>query len=317
MPRLSRIAAGLGLGAGAIVAGTALAARAAEKAVPAEGRFLHLDGERIHYTDEGSGPPLVLIHGLGGQMRNFSHGMTERLTDDFRVIAIDRTGSGHSSRSSPLSAGLERQAAAVARVIEALALDRPTVVGHSLGGAVALRLAADRPDLVGALALVAPLTQVIEDPPEVFKPLAIRSRAARQAIAWTVATPSSLLRGKETLALVFGPETPPDDWGTRGGGYLGLRPSAYLNASDDLQAMETDMPSLVTAYDRVTAPTGVLYGRGDLILDADTHGGVAHQVAGAKLELVDGGHMLPVTQPQETADFIRRVAARRVDQPAG
>ena len=216
-----------------------------------------------------------------------------------------------------MSAALERQAATVARVIEALVLDRPTVVGHSLGGAVALRLAADRPDLVGALALVAPLTQVVTDPPEVFKPLAIRSRAARQAIAWTVATPAAVLRGQETLALVFGPESPPADWATRGGGYLGLRPSAFLNASDDLQAMESDMPSLVTAYNRVVAPTGVLYGRGDLILDAELHGGVTDQVAGAELELVDGGHMLPITQPGATADFIRRTAARRTDQPAG
>ena len=184
-------------------------------------------------------------------------------------------------------------------------------MGHSLGGAVALRLAADRPELVGALALVAPLTQPIEEPPEVFKALAVRSAAARQAIAWTVATPASLLRGPKTLAVVFGPEEPPADWGSRGGGYLGLRPSAFLNASADLRAMEDDVPVLVAAYDRVTAPVGVLYGRGDRILEAERHGGVASQLANATLELVDGGHMLPVTQPDATADFIHRVAARR------
>ncbi len=311
MSTATRIATGFALTAAAAIAGTALVARAAGRAVPPQGRFLHLDGEQVHYTDEGEGPALVLIHGLGGQVRNFTHSLVERLTDDFRVIAVDRSGSGHSTRSGDDAARLDRQAAQVARVIEALALDRPTVVGHSLGGAVALRLAADRPDLVGALALIGPLTQPVEEPPAVFAPLALRSAAARQAVAWTVATPASLLRGPKTLAVVFGPEAVPADWATRGGGYLGLRPSAFLNASADLRAMEDDVPMLVTAYDRVTAPVGVLYGRQDQILQADRHGAVADQLADARLELVDGGHMLPITQPDATADFIRRVAARR------
>lgn len=314
MPRLSRLAAGLGLGVGAAVAGTALAARVAEKAVPPEGRFLHLDGERVHYTDAGSGPPIVLVHGLGGQIRHFSHSLIDKLTDDFRVIAIDRSGSGYSSRSSGADARLDRQAKVVARVIEALALDRPTVVGHSLGGAVALRLAADRPELVGALALVAPLTQPVDTPPDVFKALAIESAPARRLVAWTIATPASVLRGKKTLAVVFGPEEVPADWATAGGGYLGLRPSAFLNASDDLRALREDMPMLMQRYASISVPTGILYGRQDGLLDAELHSKVAQQLPNAELELVDGGHMLPITQPDETTAFIRRTAARRSDQ---
>ncbi len=311
MRTLTKLLVGTGAVAGAAVAGTALVARGVRRAVPPQGRFLHLDGERVHYTDSGEGPPLVLIHGLGGQIGNFAHSLVERLTGDFRVVAIDRSGSGHSTRGEPGAAGLGRQAAHVARVIEALALDRPTVVGHSLGGAVALRLAADRPELVGALALVAPLTQPVAEPPAVFRALAIESPAVRRAVAWTLATPAAVLRGRETLAVVFGPETPPADWATVGGGYLGLRPSAFLNASDDLRAMRDDMPVLMDTYGRIEAPTGVLYGRQDRILDAELQSRVADQLPDAELELVDGGHMLPVTQPIETADFIRRVAARR------
>ena len=68
----------------------AYAARQIEIADPPRGRFLELDGCRIHYVDEGAGPPLFLIHGLGGQLRNFTYALIGRLTNEFRVIAVDR-----------------------------------------------------------------------------------------------------------------------------------------------------------------------------------------------------------------------------------
>ena len=56
---------------------SARTARRVEKLLPARGRFIDVDGERIHYLDEGSGPPLVLIHGLAGQIRVFTHSLLD------------------------------------------------------------------------------------------------------------------------------------------------------------------------------------------------------------------------------------------------
>ena len=133
-------------------------ARQVEKLLPPRGTFIEVDGARIHYLDEGSGPPLVLIHGLGGQMHNFTHSLLDRLKRDHRVIILDRPGSGYSSRPQHGSATLASQARTIAHFIDALGLDRPLVVGHSLGGAIALMLALDHPDKVGGLALLAPAT---------------------------------------------------------------------------------------------------------------------------------------------------------------
>ena len=311
MRTLTKLLVGTGALAGTMVAGTALVARGVKRAVPPQGRFLHLSGRTVHTLDEGEGPPLVLVHGLGGQIGNFSHSLVERLARDFRVIAIDRTGSGYSSRQSADDARLPRQAALVAEVIEALRLDRPLVVGHSLGGAVALQLAADRPDLVSGLALIAPATQPQEELPEAFRALTIASPVARAALAWTLITPLSVAARDRTLALVFGPETPPDDFGRAGGGYLGLRPSAFLAASDDLHALRDDMPALAGRYGSIEVPVGILYGREDAILDAEVHGSrAAEQLPTAELTLIAGGHMLPLTQPDATADFIRATHAR-------
>lgn len=310
MSRLKTAATTLGLTAGAAVVGTALMARAVERRVPPQGRTLHLGGEQMHCVDRGEGRPVVLIHGLGGQVAHFTHSLMDEL-EDHRLVALDRSGAGYSTRNRPGAAALSAQAALVALAIEALALDRPLVVGHSLGGAVALQLAVDRPDLVGGLALIAPLTQPMEEPPAVFRVLTIESAAARQAVAWTLATPLSLLTRKKALEVVFSPEPVPHDFGTAGGGELGLRPSAFLAASDDLRAARDDLPALVQRYGEIVVPVGILYGRDDALLDATTHDeGGAAALPTAELTLVDGGHMLPLTQPKVTADFIRAIEAR-------
>ena len=146
----------------AIVAGLMLyaawTARRVEKALPPLGRFVEVDGGRIHYLEQGSGPTLLLIHGLGGQMRNFTHSLLERLKGDYRLIIVDRPGSGYSTRPPGASATIRAQADTVARFMDALRLERPLVVGHSLGGAIALSLALNHPEKVGGLALLAPLT---------------------------------------------------------------------------------------------------------------------------------------------------------------
>jgi len=111
-----------------------------EKALPPRGNFLQLTGARIHYLERGSGQAIVMVHGLGGQSGNFTYGLVDELAQDYRVIVVDRPGAGYSTRESDDSARLRMQAAVVADVIRKLALDRPLVVGHSLGGAIALAM---------------------------------------------------------------------------------------------------------------------------------------------------------------------------------
>ena len=78
--------------AGGLAIFAAWTARRVEKVLPPRGHFIEVDGARIHYLDEGSGPPLVLIHGLGGQMHNFTHSLLDRLKHNHRVIILDRPG---------------------------------------------------------------------------------------------------------------------------------------------------------------------------------------------------------------------------------
>lgn len=296
-------------------------ARRIEQFLPAKGQFVEVPGGRLHVRlHEGAGPgapALLLVHGLGGQMSHFDYGMVERLARNFRVAVVDRPGSGHSLRDELHAADVSTQAEALAILIDKLALGRPTVVGHSLGGAIALTLALEHPAAVGALALVAPLTHTPESAPEVFKALTIETRWVRKLFAWTLATPGAIAGSKKVLARVFAPENVPADFAVKGGGLLSLRPKQFLAASSDLQAIPARMPQVEARYRELRLPVGVLYGRQDAILDWRRNGQVlVDQVPGAQLELVDGGHMLPVTQPQVTAAFVERIAGLPASQAA-
>ena len=292
----------------ATVGGLALFAklteRRIERMVPADGSFVEVDGRRMHYLERGEGPTVLMIHGLAGQMRNFSYALLDQLAGDHRVILLDRPGSGYSAPGE--AANVRAQAAQVARFIEVKGLETPLVVGHSLGGAVALALALDHSETVGGLALIAPLTQPVETVPGAFEKLAIASPLARKAIAWTLAAPAAILAGEKGAEAAFAPEPVPADFTVRGGGALVARPGNFQAAAADLVAANDDLPGMVTRYPDLRVPVAVLYGRDDRVLDPDHHGRrLADALPAAKLTIIDGGHMIPVTRPNETAAWVR------------
>jgi pimeloyl-ACP methyl ester carboxylesterase len=66
---------------------------------------------------------------------------------------------------------------------------------------------------------------------------------------------------------------------------------------------------MIRRYPTLTLPVGILFGKGDQLLDPRAHGQATRdQIPGLDLELMEGGHMLPVTRPDAVADFIRRMA---------
>jgi 4,5:9,10-diseco-3-hydroxy-5,9,17-trioxoandrosta-1(10),2-diene-4-oate hydrolase len=117
--------------------------------------FVTVDGVRVHYQRAGSGPPLLLIHGLVGSALNWRLNI-EDLSKDSTVYAIDLLNMGQSDRVPGLDASLLATASAIARWMEAVGLERADVAGHSHGGAVAMMLAAQHPERVGKMILFAP-----------------------------------------------------------------------------------------------------------------------------------------------------------------
>ena len=307
--RFRTAALGTGLVAGALALYSQWAGRRAEALVPADGKFIDVEGARLHYRDLGQGPAIVMVHGLGGQLRNWSY-LLDLVTPHHRVILIDRPRSGYSTAADGTEPGIVDQAAIIARGIEKLGLENPLLVGHSLGGAVSLALALDHPRLVRGLALVAPMTQPLPKVPPMFRGLQARFKASRAVNSHVLGVPLGQLTSPMVVRHVFAPEPVPADFGTRGGGLLALRPGNINAASFELSSANEEVAGLARRYGELKLPVRILYGREDHVLDHHLNGVVtAEHIATATLELVDGGHMLPVTQPERTAAFIRAAVA--------
>jgi pimeloyl-ACP methyl ester carboxylesterase len=302
-------------------------ARKVESALPPKGRFIDVPGARLHIREFGEAqagrPAILMIHGLAGQLSHLTYGVAGKLAERHRVIVVDRPGSGYSTRAPDASASLSAQAGTMVALVRTLGLGPACVVGHSLGGAVALTMALEHPQQVSALALIAPLTHMPEGVPPVFEGLTIESARVRKLLAWTLAVPATIKNSAASLDVVFGPEAVPKDFATRGGGLLSLRPSAFLEASADLQALPEGLPELQTRCQALRMPLSVLYGKDDRILDWKANGqGLVDKVAGSRIEVVEGGHMLPITQVELTAAFIEAAfqgvsAERARDAAAG
>jgi pimeloyl-ACP methyl ester carboxylesterase len=285
-------------------------ARRVTKGFPPEGKFLDVGADRVHYTDRGKGPAIVFVHGLCGNLRNFAYLDMERLARSHRVIVIDRPGAGRSVRGADSPANIYAQARMVAQCIEKLGLDKPVLVGHSLGGAISLAVGLNHPQVIRRLALIAPLTHAESTPPGAFKGLVLPSPLVRRLVSWTLAIPLSIINSRKAIAAVFAPEAMPKDFPFKGGGLLGLRPHVFYAASSDLVAAPEDLPDMECRYASMTVPVDVLYGRGDRILNVKRQGEALKQKFDrVNLRIIDGGHMLPVTQPALTTDWVLAVAA--------
>lgn len=284
-------------------------ARNVVEAVPPRGKFIEISTGKLHYIDKGEGPVILMVHGLGAQLGNFDTGLADDLAKDFRVIAIDRPGMGWSERPDDAPASPRAQAALVAEVIDTLQLEQPLVVGHSLGGAIAMCLALDFPQKIRGLALLAPLTMPPSAMAEVFAGLNIKSDFLRKVVSNTLAIPTSIKMAEQNMSAIFGPDPVPREYAIQGGGMLGLRPVSFWNTSRDYLASGKDLGFMVRGYGEMQVPVSILYGRDDQVLDHTEHGtALVAKHPQFKLELLDGGHMLPLTHIQQTADFIRKYA---------
>lgn len=294
------------------MAATWLIAAKAERLVPASGAFVEVDGNRIHYVEEGEGRPIVFLHGLGAQLHHFRHTLFGRFGPGYRLIALDRPGSGYSIRAAGATGRLPEQALVVRRFIEKLGLERPLVVGHSLGGAITLSLAIDHPEVISGIALLSPLTRLESRSPAKFDLLYVPSPLLRRVLAYTVAIPTSLRHAQATLRFLFSPQEVPGDYMVAGGGWLGLRPAHFHATSTDLVGVEEDIATMAKRYAEIDMPAGILFGTQDRVIDMAVHGdAMIGEITGLDFERAEGvGHMPQFVAQERVAGFIKRIAGR-------
>lgn len=114
--------------------------------------FIQLNGVNHHYISIGEGPPIVLVHGLGGTL-DVWHGVSQVLALHHHVVALDLRGHGRTT-AGRAQFSIKAWSQDVAELMTALQLPAATVVGHSMGTLIAQHLAVTEPDMVDQLVLV-------------------------------------------------------------------------------------------------------------------------------------------------------------------
>lgn len=116
-------------------------------------------GFELHYLESGSGQPLVFLHGSGpgaSAYSNFKHNFPALVDAGYRAVLPDLLGFGHSDKPAGIDYTLDLFSSTLVELLDALDIGNCVLVGNSLGGAVALRIAIDHPGRVSKLVLMAP-----------------------------------------------------------------------------------------------------------------------------------------------------------------
>ena len=292
------------------------AARRAERRHPPRGRFVEVDGVRLHYTDRGTGRPVVLVHGNAVTGDDWdTSGVAERLLETHRVIAFDRPGFGHSERPRGRPWTAMQQAELLYRALKRLGVERPVVVGHSWGTIVALSLAVRHPaDTAGLVLLSGYYFWTLRPDVLLVAPGAIP--VLGDLLRYTV----SPLLGRLTMPLLkramFSPAPVPPRFRADYSEAMALRPSQIRATSVDGALMIPGALSLRRHYKDLPMPVAIMAGEGDKVVFSRMAGRLRASIPGSVLRIVGGaGHMVHHSDPQQVVEAVRAVAEAAVETP--
>lgn len=306
------------LGAGGVV--TLLEASRIEAAHPAAGRFVDVEGGRLHVLELGPSSgrekqlPVVLVHGASGNLNDLRLALGDRLARNRRVILVDRPGHGWSDRPGGVAdASPGRQAALIMEALDRMGVDRFVLLGHSLGGAVASALALAWPHRLAGLVLLAPVTHPWEGGMDWYNVI-LSTPVIGRLFAHTVAVPLSFLMLDGGVASVFAPQPAPADYVRRAAIRLLLRPATFVANAQDIAALKAFVTQQVPRYREIGVPTVVVSGSRDGTVPPHVHArAFARAVPNARLIMLTGiGHMPHHTSTDRVVAAVEQVLARAV-----
>lgn len=282
-----------------------------EAKYPPTGQMVDVDGPDVHVMTAGqAGPVVMMIHGASANAYEYSYTLAPRLSDEHRILMADRPGHGYSDRPED-GESLGVQAGLIAGALEALAPgEKAVIVGHSFGGAVALRIALDHPDKVKALVLLAPVSHDWGGGGEAWYNRYAGSPLLGPVFSQLVPVmgPAQVKNGVDS---VFSPKPAPEGYYESSAIGLLFRPPVFRANAEDVNALRSEMAAQQERYPQIEVPVVVFSGALDTVISPPLHvGKLKHQIEGLQMvRLPNGGHMPHHAYGAEVADAIARLAA--------
>lgn len=259
-----------------------------------------LRGVRVRWGEVGSGPPVVLVHGLLVSHREWLP-MLPKLAEKFRCIVLDLPGFGASEKPSGDAYAYTREAFAdtVADLMSGLSLTRAHLIGHSMGGGISLTLASDRPELVDRLCVIDSMCYPFDVP--------FKGRLPMLPIVGSVIF--KRLYGRALLRDYFRNDVwsghPGMDLAAVDAYYDDFDPPAARDAAYTALLRTVDTASLGPKIPRVRSKTLVVWGDDDRIIPLALGKRLAKDVPGARLRVIQGcGHAPNEEHAATTAEIV-------------
>jgi pimeloyl-ACP methyl ester carboxylesterase len=283
-------------------------AKKAERENPPAGRFMTVNGVRLHYVDQGSGTPLVLLHGNGSMIQDFqSSGLIDLAAKKYRVIAFDRPGYGHSARPRGTIWTPEAQADLINAALLKIGVSRAVILGHSWGTLVALAIALKYQQRVQGLILASGYYY-----PTIRADVLILSGPSvpvlGDIVRHTISPILSRLLWPLMLRKLFGPNPVPTkfkDFPKE----MAVRPSQIRAGAAEAALMIPSAYMLQGEYSKLRMPVAIVAGSDDRLIEPEQSVHLHRDISQSSFKNVAGnGHMVHQTATLQIMSAIELVA---------
>jgi len=284
-------------------------AKKAEVDNPPTGKFLEVDGVRLHYIERGSGDALVLLHGNGSMIEDFqSSGLIDLAAKNHRVIVFDRPGFGHSDRPRNVIWTPDAQAELIKHALAQIGVSNAVILGHSWGASVAVALGLKFPDLVSGLVLASGYYYPTARP-DVVAMSAPAVPLLGDIMGHTISPLLSRLMWPMMLTKIFGPRPVPKKF-AQFPKEMALRPSQIRASAAESALMIPDAFHFRNRYGELKMPVVIIAGEEDRLIDTGTQSARLHDdISQSTLHRVPGsGHMIQQTATDDVMAAINEVA---------
>lgn len=271
----------------------------AERNLPPIGKFVEVDGLRLHYVERGTGQPVVLLHGVYGGLADFTETIFAGAATRCRAIAFDRPGHGYSDRPTNIVGTPAEQARILHAAITQLSIERPILVGFSWSGSLVMSYALQFPrDVAGVLTINSVLYDWEGDTSVVDTLTGIPLLGP--LLAHTITMPLGMAMQDTSIAHAFAPAAVTESF-VHSPVPLAIRPSNLLANASDMRVIKGTLRAQSPRYKDLAVPLAIVVGLGDRIAGPQFHSYRVHgEVPGSLIFPIEGGgHQVLYSHPKE------------------
>jgi len=307
--------AGVVIALAVLAAITQIGVAAVERTYPPSGRFVDVEGARLHVLELGSARadslPIVLVHGASSSLQTMQRPLGDRLAKDHRVILIDRPGSGWSTRERLEDSTPAIHARMIDEALGKLGIARAIMVGHSWAGSLMPAMALSYPKRVAGIVMLSPVAYPWPGGVGAFNKI-VTIPVIGPLLAYTVTMPLGFFLVDSGTRHVFAPQPMPDGYVDATAVRMVLRPRVFLNNAWDLTTLKPEMVKQSPDYPGIKIPVTIFAGDSDTTVSTNIHARpFAAAVPQTKLVVLpNGGHMPQVQAPDLIVAAIDEMAAR-------